>query len=186
MPKKKKTGSDSGQRLGAAAGRGFRLGGFGGIGVDAIAQDAGLTSGAFYAHFGSKAEAFRFAIEDGLSFLRRGIELFQSKNGKDWLGPFVDFYLGERMNVDLSQACALPTFMADAARADAKSKMAYQFGLEQVATAIAEGLSGENRQARAWALLALLSGAAGMARAVTKSELKAEILGAAKKTALSV
>ena len=40
-----------------AAGRGFRRLGFGGIGVDGLAKEAGVTSGAFYGHFPSKAEA---------------------------------------------------------------------------------------------------------------------------------
>ena len=49
-----------------AAGRGFRSLGFGGIGVDGLAKDAGVTSGAFYGHFSSKAEAFKAAAVAGL------------------------------------------------------------------------------------------------------------------------
>jgi TetR/AcrR family transcriptional regulator, transcriptional repressor for nem operon len=56
------------ERLIEAAGRGFRTSGFGGIGVDGLAKAAGLTSGAFYIHFSSKREAFRFAHHEGFEF----------------------------------------------------------------------------------------------------------------------
>ena len=59
MARSKASEGDARERLVEAAGRGFRTGGFGGAGVDALAKGAGLTSGAFYAHFDSKAEAFR-------------------------------------------------------------------------------------------------------------------------------
>jgi TetR/AcrR family transcriptional regulator, transcriptional repressor for nem operon len=59
MARAKKDEGDARDRLVEAAGRGFRAGGFGVAGVDALAKGAGLTSGAFYAHFDSKAEAFR-------------------------------------------------------------------------------------------------------------------------------
>jgi AcrR family transcriptional regulator len=42
-----KDDGDARMRLVEAAGRGFRTGGFGGAGVDALAKGAGLTSGAF-------------------------------------------------------------------------------------------------------------------------------------------
>ena len=41
-----------------AAGRSFRSNGYAGIGVDGIAKAAGVTSGAFYAHLGSKKWCF--------------------------------------------------------------------------------------------------------------------------------
>src|ERR1700759_2288391 len=70
MARPKKDDGDARARLVDAARRGFRASGFGGAGVDALAKGAGLTSGAFYAHFDSKAEAFRLAVVAGLSFLR--------------------------------------------------------------------------------------------------------------------
>ena len=50
---------ESRQRIVAAAGRGFRKLGYGGIGVDGLAREANVTHGAFYGHFRSMAEAFR-------------------------------------------------------------------------------------------------------------------------------
>jgi TetR/AcrR family transcriptional repressor of nem operon len=64
---------ESRARILTSAGRGFRSRGFGGSGVDGLAKDAEVTSGAFYAHFKSKAAAFREAVVVGLEDLRRGV-----------------------------------------------------------------------------------------------------------------
>ena len=109
MGRVKNAGDGARERLLQGAGRGFRIGGFGGIGVDALAREAGLTSGAFYAHFGSKADAFRLAVGRGIAFLRDGVALFQDRCGPGWRDPFVDFYFGERMRLGIEEACALPS-----------------------------------------------------------------------------
>src|ERR1700722_11173475 len=113
MARPKGSTSNARERLIEAAGRGFRTGGFGGIGVDGLAREAGVTSGAFYAHFSSKADAFRLAVVDGISFLREEVATFQARHGAKWRDAFVDFYFGERMNVGIEEACALPSFTSD-------------------------------------------------------------------------
>src|ERR1700755_3420280 len=118
MARTKKDESDARARLVDAAGRVFRTSGFGGAGVDALAKGAGLTSGAFYAHFDSKAEAFRLAVAEGLAMLRKGALWVQEKHARNWRDLFVDFYLGDRMQVGLDEACGLPSFSQDVARAD--------------------------------------------------------------------
>lgn len=186
MGKPKGGGGDARQKLIDAAGRGFRVGGYGGIGVDGLAKDAGLTSGAFYAHFGSKADAFTVAVTEGMECLRRGIESFQQTHGEDWLGPFVDFYLGPRMDVELNDACALPTFTADVSRSSRQTRAAYSDALKRIAELIARGLRGRTREARAWQILSVLSGAAGMARAVADPAMRAAIIEAARIAAKAV
>src|SRR5260370_22238498 len=118
MARSNKNEGDARTRLVEAAGRGFRTGGFGGTGVDALAKGAGLTSGAFYAHFDSKAEAFRLVVSDGLATLRNGIAAFQQRHGRGWRDPFVDFYLGERMGLGIDEGCGLPRFSSDLGRPD--------------------------------------------------------------------
>ena len=186
MARKKEERTGARERLLDAAGRGFRVGGFGGAGVDGLAKEAGLTSGAFYAYFGSKAEAFRQALVDGLQFLRRGVERHQSESPADWQSSFVDFYFGPRMKVPLSEACALPTFTADAARADEATREAYETELRSLVDAVAKGLSGTDARLKAWHLIAILAGGAGMARAVTDKRMRAEIIAALARAAKEV
>jgi TetR/AcrR family transcriptional regulator, transcriptional repressor for nem operon len=186
MGRPKGGGGDAREKLIDAAGRGFRVGGYGGIGVDGLAKEAGLTSGAFYAHFGSKAEAFTAAVTEGMECLRRGIEQFQQTHGEDWLGPFVDFYLGERMDVELHDACALPTFTSDVSRSSLQTRAAYSDVLKRIVEVIAKGLRGDDCEGRAWQILSVLSGAAGMARAVADPAMRAAIIEAAKIAANAV
>jgi AcrR family transcriptional regulator len=178
-----KARGDAYARLLDAAGRGFRSAGFGGAAVDALAKRAGLTSGAFYAHFGSKADAFQLAVADGISFLGNAIAAFRARHGADWRDSFVDFYFGERMGVGLDEACALPSFTADVARANVATRKAYETQLDALVESIAGAFGDKSDRQRAWAFLAILSGAAGMARAVKDARLRNEILDSARKAA---
>jgi AcrR family transcriptional regulator len=179
MARSKGSEGDARARLVEAAGRGFRTGGFGGIGVDALAKGAGLTSGAFYAHFDSKADAFRLVVSDGLALLRNGVIAFQERYGRGWRDPFVDFYLGPRMEVGIDEACGLPSFSPDVARADDATRAVYEAELTQLVEVLADGFRGAHAAERAWSLLAVLSGAAAMARAVKDDRLRREFLAAA-------
>lgn len=182
MGRPKGTHSDAKERLAAAAGRGFRSGGFGGIGVDGLAKAAGLTSGAFYAHFGSKAEAFRSTVHQGMHDLAEGIAAFQASGG-NWVGAFIDFYLTERVTCDIGEACALQSLSVDVARADPPTRDAYAAELDRAINALA---AGTGSRARAIALLALLSGGVSMARATSDPTLAGEIIADLRAAAYSL
>jgi TetR/AcrR family transcriptional regulator, transcriptional repressor for nem operon len=186
MARSKGNEGDARARLVEAAGRGFRNGGFGGTGVDALAKGAGLTSGAFYAHFDSKAEAFRVVVSEGLAKLRNSVARFQERYGRGWRDPFVDYYLGERMEAELSDACGLPSFSPDVARADQATRAVYEAELTRLAEVLVAGFRGAHADERAWAFLAVLSGAAAMARAVNNGPIRQEILGAARAAAKAI
>ena len=109
-----------------AAGRGFRRLGFGGIGVDGLAKEAGVTSGAFYGHFPSKADAFKAAAVAGLVQLREAVEDLRANEGDAWLEKFVDFYMSVRRTCDLGESCALQSLTPEVARADRDTKAAYE------------------------------------------------------------
>ena len=167
---------ESRARIVAAAGRGFRKLGYGGIGVDGLAREANVTHGAFYGHFRSKAEAFRAAVVAGLRELREGVEAVRAEHAKDWLAAFAAFYLGHKRTCDVTEACTLPTLSAEIERADAETRRAYQDELTALVDAIAGGLpEGADREQRAWAMAALLAGGATLARAVPDSKLSARI-----------
>ena len=161
-----------------AAGRGFRRLGFGGIGVDGLAKDAGVTSGAFYGHFPSKAEAFKAAAVAGLVQLREAIEDLRASEGEDWLTTFVDFYMSVRRTCDLSESCALQSLTPEVARADHGTRTAYEAELLKVAEAVAHGLPNGPLAARrktAWAILAMLSGGVSLARSAADPRTGAQI-----------
>lgn len=167
------------------AGRGFRRAGFGGAGVDSLAKEAGVTSGAFYTHFKSKAAAFKETITAGLRDLREGVEQSRLRFGDRWRAEFVDFYLGDRRTCELADSCALQSLSSDVARADSDAKVAYEAELRSIIETVADGLNGKAKARReeATALLALLVGGVTLARAVHEEDFSKEIAQAVRKAA---
>ena len=186
MAKREKDSDQAYTRLLAAAGRSFRRGGYGGAGIDALAKDAGLTSGAFYAHFGSKAEAFRLTVRDGFQVLEDTVVSFHDRFGNGWQRRFVDFYLGELLEMGIAQACTLPSLSFDVARADAATRVVYETGLSSLLDKMAAHPSDTGSRQTALALLTTLSGGAAMASAVNTPVLRSQILAAAKTAALEI
>ncbi len=178
---------ESHARILKAVGRGFRSRGFAGIGVDGLAKEAGLTSGAFYGHFPSKSEAFRAALLAGLEELHQGIKSFQIKHGEDWVKPFVAFYLGAKRSCDLAETCALPTLSPEIERSDGKTRSLYDAEMLALATTIAHGfnrVAKPERLERAWAFLGLLAGGLTLSRAVKNKATAEQIAASTARAAL--
>lgn len=181
MAPRAKQREESRAKILASAGRGFRARGYGGLGVDGLAREAGVTSGAFYAHFKSKAEAFTQAVAAGMAELRQGIEGFRASAGAGWRQAFIDFYMTERVTCDASEACALQSLTGEVARAEPEARDAYEAELRRVIEAASDGSRDE-----AIALLALLSGGTAMARAVSDPALSAMIAAAVRRAAMGL
>ena len=177
MPPRAAQKEESRARILQSAGRGFRAQGYGGLGVDGLARDAGVTSGAFYGHFASKAAAFRAAVVAGMAQLREGIEARRA-TGRGWRQGFIDFYLTERVTCDAGESCALQSLTGEVARAGPDARAGYTAELRGVI-----GAADAGSRAQAIALLALLSGGVSMARAVDDPELAREIVQAVRTAA---
>jgi TetR/AcrR family transcriptional regulator, transcriptional repressor for nem operon len=174
-------------RMIAAVGRGFRQRGFGGIGVDGLAKAADVTSGAFYGHFKSKDDAFNEVVAVGIAQLKTTIQALQQAHGRDWVGLYVDRYLGEKRLCDLGESCALQSLSSEVGRSEARIKHTYCREIIEVAQAVADGFEGgaaSERLDRAWAFLAILSGSVTMARAVDDKAISDAIARGARDAAL--
>ena len=175
------------QRLLEGVGRGFRQSGFGGIGVDGLAKEAGVTSGAFYKHFDSKADAFRETIVDGMLRLKEGVLQFQKQHGKHWWRQFVSFYLHERRTCDLSVSCVLPSLTEEVVRSGESSRLAFETELREIAAIIATGpetLDRPDDMEAAFASLATLLGGVTLARAVNDPDLAKSIASSVERSLL--
>ncbi|MDD5332276.1 MAG: TetR/AcrR family transcriptional regulator [Rhodoferax sp.] len=171
----------------AAAGRGFRLEGYGGAGVDGLAHEAGVTSGAFYKHFPSKAAAFEAAVGAGLKSFEKYLVQAIANPDKDWLIALVDYYFGKEHVANLADGCAVPGLTGEVIRGSEQVRVVYQQGIEGIVSTIASGLTHlaeSERRPRAWAVLAMLSGGVQMARAVQDNAKADEIATAMRETVL--
>lgn len=176
-------------RIIEAAGKGIRQHGYGGIGVDGIAKEAGVTSGAFYGHFRSKEQVFEATVSVGMKDFVDGVHFWQQSKGDKWLNPFIDWYLSADRCQDIAGSCALPGLSADVARAERNVHAAYEDQLVVLIDAIANGIPGKTKLTRkkaARALLAILAGAVMMTRAIESKELADEIAKAARVAAKKI
>lgn len=175
------------QRILDAAGRGFRQGGFGGVGVDGLAKEAGVTSGAFYAHFDSKASAFRESVAQGMAELKDGVRHFQAVHGHTWWSEFVCFYLGVKRKCELSESCALQSLAPEIARSDSASREEFEAELLNVAAIIVAGPASAHAPSdvgEAMVALATLVGAVTLTRAVADPVVAEQIAVAAERALL--
>jgi len=183
------TKEDTRERILHAASRGFRSHGYNGIGVNAVAKDAGVTSGAFYGYFRSKEDAFLAAVVDGLQEYRQGIEAFRANQGTNWPVALADYYVGRQHREDLACGCALPTLSPEVIRSDQRIRSAYQIELLKLNEAIALGLStGTTTEKRdtAWVILAVLAGGVTLARAVWDEAVAEEIAQAIHRATVEI
>lgn len=177
------------RRLIDAAGRSFRSSGFTGVGVDAIAKRAGATSGAFYAHLGSKDAAFLVALEAGLDEVLAAIPQYRREHGEKWVVAFADYYLGGAHRRDAECGCAMTALSPDVMRASDEVKELYETKMSEIATSVASGLTGKSQKERldaAWGYLQSLIGGLLLSRSVSNADQADTIAAAAKRAALSI
>jgi TetR/AcrR family transcriptional regulator, transcriptional repressor for nem operon len=161
-----------------AAGRSFRIHGYGGAGVDGLAKEAGVTSGAFYKHFASKASAFDAAIEKGFADYKLGIEACMADANPRWLEALTAYYFSEQHRTELGKSCVVPGLAGDAARGNDSAKQAYEKGLIDIVKTIEHGLPDlpkRERTERAWVIISMLMGGVLLARAVKDTGVASEI-----------
>ena len=188
MAKQQLRKAETHRALLSASSRAFRSEGFAGVGVDAIAKAAGATSGAFYAHLGSKDGAFHAALDLGLEEVIETVPAYQEKHGSDWMEAFARYYLGAAHRKDRACGCAMTAMSPDVARAKPETRALYDQKMQTIATLIARGLPGDSddmRVTRAWAFLSVLIGALTTARALSDEQLAEAVTAAALPVALA-
>jgi TetR/AcrR family transcriptional repressor of nem operon len=169
-----------------AAGRLFREQGMAATGVDAIAREVGQTSGAFYAHFPSKSEIFREAVETGFARLIGGIRKAGEAHGERWAALFARGYLSVERRAAIGQGCLLPTLANDAARAGPQTHARFAELLREATCELANGCGDETqaeREDRAFAVLALCAGGMMLARAMPDVAASNRVLAACREAA---
>ena len=179
------------ERILDEAARLFRERGFDRVGVAEILQAAGLTHGAFYAHFASKEALASEAL--ARAFARSEKRLFRKRHAdEDLKQRFVERYLNRAHLNDPGDGCPLVTLGAEVARSDALQD-GFTEALEQMIEKMAESFdwtpptddaSGMQPRARSIMLLSTAVGALTLARAVNNPQLANEVLNTVKSALL--
>jgi TetR/AcrR family transcriptional repressor of nem operon len=176
------------RRILDAASRLFRRDGIHAVGVNALMTEAGLTNGAFYAHFASKDELARKAVVDAMAKTRmrwkRSIE-----GQSDGLAALVQTYLSVWHRDNPGRGCSVAAAAAELVRHPLETREAVAAEFDEAVALMAEHLpqdDGEERRMRATTILGLMIGALQLARLIPDRERSDRILSTAAETALAM
>jgi TetR/AcrR family transcriptional regulator, transcriptional repressor for nem operon len=156
------------ERIVKEASRLFRERGFENVTVAEVMKAAGLTHGAFYAHFGSKQELEEAAVAYGQA-LSAGRARRHGATKKGWRS-YSDRYLSPRHRDHPGDGCTMAALGQEIARSTPELKAAFERGLEEILSA-----GGPDRKNAIFQTAALVGGVV-LARAVQDVGLSDEIL----------
>jgi TetR/AcrR family transcriptional regulator, transcriptional repressor for nem operon len=164
------------QRILDVASRQFREQGVAAVGLAGIMTDAGLTNGAFYAHFGSKEDLVREVLAN--TGKRR--EMWQTAaESRAGLETAIRGYLSPRHRDNPGGGCPTSALVAEIARHPKATREAFTDKvadvIELIATHLDRATVGERRR-KAVAIYGLMVGTLQLARAVNDKKLSDEIL----------
>ena len=155
-------------RIVREASRLFRERGFENVTVAEVMKAAGLTHGAFYAHFRSKEELQEAAVAYGQGLSAgRARKYVATKKGRR---AYADRYLSARHRDNPGDGCTMAALAPEVARSTPELKAAFERGFEEILSA-----SGGDRKEVIFQTAALVGGVA-LARAVQDEQLSNEIL----------
>ncbi|TIX26574.1 TetR/AcrR family transcriptional regulator [Mesorhizobium sp.] len=169
-----------GRILEVAADR-FRGEGIAASGLATIMSDAGLTNGAFYPHFQSKAELVRESMAAAMELQAQQIREALAAGGPEMA---MEMYLSAEHRDNPGKGCASAALLPELARQPPETREAYTDHLLALVRQLAEAFpQAKDPEGVALAVFATLIGALQMARAVGGTELSDRILSAGKDAA---
>jgi TetR/AcrR family transcriptional regulator, transcriptional repressor for nem operon len=175
------------QRIVEAAGRRFKQDGIDGAGVATLMSDAGLTNGAFYAHFASKEDLVVKVLADQLRTQRQSVEA--ESPDRDGLEAFVRSYLSPQHRDQCADGCPSAALLDEIVRRPSATRQVFTDELMGVIDDIALRLNPVDvAAARTDALMVFGSmvGTLQLARALADRDLSDQLLSRGVETALKL
>jgi TetR/AcrR family transcriptional repressor of nem operon len=175
------------RRIIQTAGRRLKRDGIDGSGIATLMADAGLTNGAFYAHFESKEDLVATAVADQLREQRASV----SAQAPDRAGveQYVRAYLSVAHRDNPDDGCPSAALLDEIGRCPDATKQAYTDGLLVVIDEIAARLAPDDppsARAKTLSVFALLVGTLQLSRALADPQLADEVLEQGIRNALAL
>jgi TetR/AcrR family transcriptional repressor of nem operon len=173
------------QRILEAAGRRFKQDGIDGAGVATVMSDAGLTNGAFYAHFSSKEDLVANVLADQLRAQRQSLDAEPSDRAG--LDAFVRSYLSAEHRDQSAEGCPSAALLDEIARRPSETRDVFTDEVMRVVDDIASRLrptDAEGARADALTVFGLMVGTLQLARTLTDSDLSDQLLARGVEAAL--
>ncbi|MHA5053896.1 TetR/AcrR family transcriptional regulator [Streptomyces sp. SD15] len=180
--------SETRRRIIETAGRRFKQDGIDGSGVSTLMKDAGLTNGAFYAHFASKDDLVTVAIADQLKVQAESV-VARAAPGRAGLEQIVRRYLSPQHRDSLGDGCPNAALLDEIGRCTDTTRQAYTDSVLILIEGLAARMAPEapsSARVKALSLLGLMAGTLQLARALTDSQLAKELLEQGVSNALAL
>ena len=175
------------QRIIDAAGRRLKQDGIDGSGVTALMADAGLTNGAFYAHFASKDDLVATAIGEQLRAQReRYSNEIADRAGIERL---VREYLSPEHRDNSAEGCPSAALLDEIGRCGDATRRSYTDGMLAIADHIAGVIAPRNppsARTQALALFASMIGTLQLSRGLADRQLSDAVLEEGVQNALAL
>jgi TetR/AcrR family transcriptional regulator, transcriptional repressor for nem operon len=165
------------RRIIETAGRRFKRDGIDGSGIATLMADAGLTNGAFYAHFASKDDLVATAVADQLRNQRESLGTLAP--GRAGVEQYVREYLSVQHRDNPDDGCPSAALLDEIGRCTQATKQAYTDGLLAVIDDIAARLAPDDppsARAKTLSVFALLVGTLQLSRALADPQLADQVL----------
>lgn len=175
------------RRIVETAGRRLKRDGIDGSGVATLMSDAGLTNGAFYAHFGSKEDLVATAVTDQLSGQRE--QLAAVTPGRAGVEQIVRSYLSPEHRDNPGEGCPSAALLDEIVRCAESTKQAYTEGVLGIIDDVAARLAPDDPMSARTTTLsvyAMMVGTMQLSRAVTDRQLADELLEQGIRYALAI
>jgi TetR/AcrR family transcriptional regulator, transcriptional repressor for nem operon len=175
------------RRIVEAAGRRFKQDGIDGAGLAAVMSDAGLTNGAFYAHFASKEDLVANVLADQLRDQRESLD--SEPSDRAGLEAFISAYLSPQHRDQCADGCPSAALLDEIARRPAATRQVFTEELMGVIDDIASRLGPtdvEVARKDALTVFGLMVGTLQLARALTDRDLSDQLLARGVETALKL
>lgn len=162
----------------------FRDDGIAASGLATIMSDAGMTNGAFYPHFQSKAQLVRESVVAAMETQSDQLREALDSGG---LEAAIDMYLSKAHRDHPGQGCASAALLPELARQPLETRDVYtERFLSQVRQVAAELPQTGNPESVALGIFATMIGTLQLARAVQGTDLSDRLLEAGKEAALGM
>jgi AcrR family transcriptional regulator len=165
------------QRIIDTAGRRLKRDGIDGSGIATLMKDAGLTNGAFYAHFASKDDLVATAVAEQLRQQRANYGAYLP--GRAGLEQFVREYLSNEHRDSPEDGCPSAALLDEIGRSSDATKEAFTDGLLISIDNMAAQLSPDDPQSarvKALTLFGMMVGTMQLSRALADRRLADAIL----------
>ena len=175
------------RRILEAAGRRFKKDGIDGSGLATLMSDAGLTNGAFYAHFSSKEDLVANVLADQLRTQRKSFD--DQPSDRAGLEAFVRSYLSPEHRDQFAGGCPSAALLDEIARRPSDTRDVFTDEVMGVVDDIASRLDPADVDAArvdALTIFGLMVGTLQLARALTDRHLSDQLLARGEDTVLKL